>query len=211
MKNLKLCIDALLCALLMLLMAYQVTGEVLHEWFGVAIDLALIVHHVLNRKWSSSLFKGRYTAYRIVLTAVNTLLLASIALTAICGMAMSTHALPFLYGLLPVSFARQFHLAMSYWSFILMGLHLGLHVPAMTAKLGKRTKAALAAVAAVVACAGLWVFAQSGIVDYIRFRTPFAYLDYDKPAALVFAENLSMMTLFAFIGGACARVLRKSR
>ena len=35
----------------------------------------------------------------------NTLLLASIALTALCGMAMSAHALPFLYGMLPVPFA----------------------------------------------------------------------------------------------------------
>ena len=34
---------------------------------------------------------------------------------------------------------------MSYWAFVLMGLHLGMHIPAMTAglKLKDRTKAIL--------------------------------------------------------------------
>ena len=82
--------------LLLCLMAYQVTGEALHEWSGIAMTALLIVHHVLNFKWCKSLIKGKYNAYRIVTVVVNTLLLASIALTALCGMAMSSHAVPFL-------------------------------------------------------------------------------------------------------------------
>ncbi|MBR0062631.1 MAG: hypothetical protein IJP67_00525 [Oscillospiraceae bacterium] len=81
----------------------------------------------------------------------------------------------------------------------------------MTAKLGGKIKTALAAVAAVISCAGMRLFIRSGIADHMLFRTPFAFFDYDKPAALVFAENLAILTFFAFIGGACARVLRKSR
>ena len=122
-------VDACMTVLLLCLMAYQVTGETLHEWGGILMTALLVVHHVLNFKWYQSLFKGKYNAYRIVTVVVNTLLLASIALTALCGMAMSAHAVPFLYGMLPVAFARQTHLAMSYWSFLLMGLHLGLHNP----------------------------------------------------------------------------------
>ena len=57
---------------------------------------------------------ARYNAYRVITVIVNTLLLASIVLTAVCGIAMSAHAVPFLYGVLPVSFARRFHLAMSF-------------------------------------------------------------------------------------------------
>ena len=122
-------VDTCMTVLLLCLMAYQVTGETLHEWGGILMTALLVVHHVLNFKWYQSLFKGKYNAYRIVTVVVNTLLLASIALTALCGMAMSAHAVPFLYGMLPVAFARQTHLAMSYWSFLLMGLHLGLHNP----------------------------------------------------------------------------------
>ena len=198
--------DILMTVLLLCLMAYQVTGEELHEWFGVGMTVLLIVHHILNIRWYGSLFRGRYTPFRVITTAVNTLLLASIALTAVCGMAMSAHAVPFMYGILPAAFARRFHLAMSYWSFILMGVHLGLHVPVMAAgmRLGEKTRTAAAAVSAVISGVGLWLFVGSGIPGYIFFKVPFAFFDYDKPAVLVFAENLAMLIAFAFIGSSLA-------
>ena len=148
----KKAVDVCMTVLLLCLMAYQVMSETLHEWFGIGMTVLLIVHHILNIKWYSALFKGKYNPYRIVSAAVNTLLLVSIALTAVCGMAMSSKAVPFLYGILPVSFARRFHLSMSYWSFVLMGFHLGLHIPAMTAgwRLNGRGKTILAAAFAVV-------------------------------------------------------------
>lgn len=210
-KNvIKKIVDALMSVLLLCLMAYQVTGENLHEWGGIAMTVLLIVHHILNFKWYKSLFKGRYNAYRIVTVIVNTLLLASIALTALCGMAMSSHAVPFLYGMLPIAFARRFHLAMSFWSFILMGLHLGLHIPAMTAclKWNGRLKSAVTAVFAVLAGVGFWLFVKNSIPDYMFFRTPFAFFDYDKAAALVFLENLAILIAFAFLGAETASIIK---
>jgi hypothetical protein len=168
----------------------------------------LIVHHILNRKWSASLFKGKYGAYRIVSTAVNALLLVSIVLTAVCGISMSAHAVPFLYGMLPVSFVRQFHLAMSDWSFVLMGVHLGLHVPTMTATWKKTVKTILAILCTAIAGTGLWLFMKSGIPDYLLFRSPFAFFDYDKSAVLVFLENLAMLTAFAAFGACAAALMR---
>jgi hypothetical protein len=210
-KNIiKKTVDALMTVLLLCLMAYQVTGETLHEWGGIAMTVLLIVHHIINFKWYKSLFKGKYNAYRFVSVVVNTLLLASIALTALCGMAMSSHAVPFLYGMLPISFARRFHLALSFWSFILMGLHLGLHIPAMTAgiKWNDGIKTAVAAVFAVISGVGFWLFVKNSIPDYIFFRTPFAFLDYDKAAALVFLENLAILIAFAFIGAETASIIK---
>jgi hypothetical protein len=214
-NNLKKAVDVCMTVLLLCLMAYQVTGETLHEWGGMAMTVLLIVHHILNFWWYKSLFRGKYNPYRTVTVVVNTLLLVSIALTALCGMAMSAHAVPFLYGMLPVSFARRFHLAMSFWSFILMGLHLGLHIPAMTAGLKWRGKAktAVPAVFAVIAVVGFWLFIRNGIPDYILFRTHFMFFDYDKSAVLVFLENLAILVSFAFLGAVCATITkaRKSK
>ena len=209
-RNFKWIVDLCMSLVLLCLMAYQVCGELLHEWGGVLMTLLLILHHVLNRKWYAALFRDRYNAYRIVTVSVNTLLLGSIALTALCGMSMSAHALPFLYGLLPVSFARQTHLALSYWSFVLMGFHLGLHVPAMTAafKWNGKVKIALSLLCAVIAGLGFRLFVKNGLPDYMFFRTPFAFLDYEKAALLVFAENLAILTGFAFLGGCCANVCK---
>ncbi len=210
MRIVKKTVDVCMTVLLLCLMAYQVTGEVLHEWCGIGMTALLIAHHILNRRWTAALFKGKYNAYRIVSTAVNALLFVSIALTAVCGMSMSAHAVPFLYGLLPVSFARRFHLSMSFWSFVLMGVHLGLHIPAMTAgwKMNEKVKTILGAAFSFFAGFGLMLLLKSGIPDYLFFRTPFAFFDYEKSAFTVFAENFVMLLAFAFLGACCASLMK---
>ncbi|WP_051206060.1 DUF4405 domain-containing protein [Butyrivibrio sp. FC2001] len=128
-------VDVCMTVLLLCLMAYQITGEVLHEWIGMGMTALVIIHQILNRKWYGAIFKGNYNPYRIVTTVVNIALLLSFALTSFCGMSMSGHAVPFLYGMTKVSFARRMHLSMSHWAFVLMGLHLGMHIPVMFARL----------------------------------------------------------------------------
>ena len=210
-KVLKRIVDVVLTVLLLCLMAYQVTGEVLHEWLGIGMTVLVIVHQILNAKWYGALLKGKYHALRILQTAVNVLLLVSFAMTALCGMAMSGHAVPFLYGILPVSFARQFHLSLSHWSFVLMGLHLGIHIPVMTAKLSDKKKKVLSAVFCVIGAAGLFFFLKNDLYNYLFFRVPFAFFDYEKSAALVFAENITILLFFAFIGMQLAELCKKSK
>ena len=210
MNIIKKIVDVGMTVLLLCLMAYQVTGNALHEWLGIGMTVVLIVHHILNLKWYCSLFKGKYNAYRIIVTLVNTLLLVSIALTAFCGMSMSNDAVPSLYGMADMVFARKTHLALSYWSFILMGFHLGLHLPAMTAKIkpNKKVSIVLSAVFTALAGCGLWLFIKNGIPDYLTFKKHFAFLDYDKSSVLVFGENLAELFFFVFIGANTVRFIR---
>lgn len=205
-------IDVCMTVCLLCLMAYQVTGEVLHEWIGMGMTVLVIAHQILNRKWYSAVFKGKYNPYRIMTTAVNILLLLSFAMTALSGMSMSAHAVPFLYGMAPVSLARKMHLAMSHWSFVLMGLHLGLHIPVMTAKMkieGK-TRTAVAALFCCIAGIGLFLFLRNGWFDYMFFRAAFAFLDYEKAGVLVFLENLLMLVFWAFIGDQAVTFCRRT-
>ena len=79
-KNvIKKIVDVLMTVLLLCLMAYQVTGETLHEWCGIVMTVLLIVHHILNFRWYKSLFKGKYNVYRVVTVIVNTLLLVIVS------------------------------------------------------------------------------------------------------------------------------------
>ncbi len=195
-------VDVCMTVLLLCLMAYQVTGEALHEWIGIGMTILVIMHQVLNRKWYGAIFKGKYNAYRIMTTLINIALLLSFALTAFCGMSMSGHAVPFLYGMTKVSFARRMHLSMSHWSFVLMGLHLGMHTPVMIAKLKllDKLRMALSVLFCIVAGIGLCLFLKNGIPDYLFFRVPFAFLDYEKAGILVFLENILMLLFWVFIG-----------
>ena len=135
MNRLKRIVDILMLTALSCLMAFQVTGERAHEWIGIVMVTLVVIHQVLNRKWYSALFKGKYNLYRILNTILDILLIISFFLTAISGMSMSNHAVPFMYGLINVNNARVMHLAFSYWSFILMGLHIGMHISIMTNKI----------------------------------------------------------------------------
>ena len=205
-------VDAAMCVLLFFLMAYQVTGEAVHEWIGMGMTLLVIIHQILNRKWYAALFRGRYNPYRAVTALVNILLLLSFALTAFSGMSMSGHAVPFLYGMTPASFARRAHLSLSHWAFVLMGLHLGLHLPVMAAGLHLKNRARKLPLCAVtgIGIVGLWLFMRSGIVDHLFFRVPFAFLDYDKAGWLVVSENLLMLLGWAGLGCWLSIFLRRA-
>ena len=205
-------VDTAMTVLLLFLMAYQVTGEVLHEWIGMGMTVLVIGHQILNRKWYGTLFKGKYNTYRVLTVVINILLMCCFALTAFCGMSMSGYAVPFLYGMAPVSFARQMHLSLSHWAFVLMGLHLGLHIPAMTAglKLKRKTKAILDCIFICIGGIGFWLFLRSGMINYLFFRVPFAFLDYEKAGWLVFLENLLMLSFWAFAGTQAALLCRNA-
>ena len=208
MNNLKRVIDILMSVILIPLMAYQVTGEEMHEWIGIVMVSFVIIHQVLNRKWYASLFKGNYMPFRMLSIIINILLLISFALTAISGISMSNHAVPFLYNLVNVNIARVMHLAFSYWAFILMGLHIGMHVNVMTTKMQNNVKSVLAIIFTLISGYGFYLFLKSGILNYITFKTHFAFLDYEKAAPLVYLENIIMIILFAFVGHNVSNIIR---
>lgn len=86
-----------------------------------------LMHHGLNWKWFQALARGRYTPRRILQTVLVLLLFVSMAAQIVSGLAMTRHVLPFLELPASIAAARRIHLACGYWSFLLTGLHLGLH------------------------------------------------------------------------------------
>lgn len=204
--NIRRIVDVCMTVLLLCLMAYQVTGEAAHEWTGIIMTAVVITHQILNRKWYTALFKGKYNAYRTLTAVMDLLLITAMFFTAFCGMAMSEYAVPFLYWTSKVFFVRPTHLAMNHWAFLMMGLHLGLHVPVMTArwKLKEPAKTVITVVCSVFGGLGLWLFLKNGMQNYLFFRVPFAILDYEKSAWQVFAENILILGFWVFLGAQTA-------
>lgn len=193
-------VDLLMTVSLPFLMAYQVTGETAHEWLGMGMFVLFLLHQWLNRRWYRALFKGRYGPVRALGTAVNVLLLAAFLVTAASGMMMSRHSLAFLNIQSMTYWARLAHLAGSYWSFILMSVHLGLHWGMVAGRLpAGRKGAGLNALSILAAGYGLYLFLLADIPSYLLLGAQFAFLDYDKAAALVLAENLAMMSFWVLL------------
>ena len=201
MNIIKRILDIALTVTLLLLMAFQVTEQFAHEWLGVTMLGLTIFHQVLNRGFYKAIFKGKYSPLRVFQLIVNTLLLLSFLCTALSGMMMSRFATPFMNGLLSSSLVRQAHLAMSHWSFVLMGIHLGLHFGIITSKIkNSKVKIAVGTIMSAVAAYGFTLFFRANMLSYMLFRIPFAFLDYSKAWWLVILENLAMLLAWAFAG-----------
>ncbi len=214
-SKIKMKINFLMTIFLLMLMAHQVTGEKLHEWLGAGMVVLFLIHNLLNIRWYGHLLKGKYTILRILLTIVNFAVLAAMLVLAYSGIVMSRHvfsALPINGGM---ATARVLHLAGSYWGFVLMSVHLGLHwsmVISMFRKFsnGKKSMAflwILRLIAVLIAVYGAVCFYQADILSYLFLKVEFAFLDYEKNAVFIFAEYMAMMGLWVFIAYYVSKVL----
>lgn len=210
-KTVKTILDILMIAALPVLMAYSLVGEALHEIVGTAMLVLFILHHILNRRSTSALFRGKQNAVRIVNTALNVILFAVMILLPVSGIVTSKH----LYTFLPTTglsaVARTAHLVLSHWGFALMSLHLGFHADAWLTRL-KRKKAAFAVLAVIItliAAYGAYAFIANRIYEYMFLKTRFVFLDFDKPLILTLSEYLSMIVLFAWMGYWAKELLKR--
>ncbi|MBR3429880.1 MAG: SUMF1/EgtB/PvdO family nonheme iron enzyme [Clostridia bacterium] len=209
-KRAKHIVDILLGIGLLLLMSYQVVGEAGHEWTGITMTVLMIIHQILNRKWITALFKGKYMPLRIVQTFINAALVICFILTAVCGINMSVHAVPFLSDFMRSSLGRRLHLTLSHWCFVLMGLHLGLHIPAMLKGIkDQNTRRAGFGLSLLAAGTGLWLFLRNNYPDYLFYRVPFAFIDYDKAVPVVLFEALLIAFFWVFAGAQLPKLLNR--
>lgn len=201
-KAVKTAIDLLMIAALPVLMAYSLVGEMLHEIVGTAMLALFITHHILNRKATAAMFKGKQMPVRMLGTVVNLLLFAIMLCLPISGIVLSKH----LYTWLPTdglsAIARTVHLLLSYWGFALMSIHLGLHADIWLNRLKKRKAAfiVLSITLTLITAFGVYAFIANRLYEYMFLQTQFVFFDFDKPLILTFAEYLSMIVLFAWIG-----------
>ena len=205
--KIKMGIDLLMTVLLLCLMAYQVTGQKLHEWFGAGMLILFIVHNILNIRWYGNLFKGKYKWLRIVQTIVNVSVLISMLCLGYSGIVMSRYvfaALP-IHG--PMATARSMHMAASYWGFVLMSIHLGMHwgmIVGMFRRLLKGRKLpnvsvwGLRLASIVIAGYGLVCFIQKDIASYMFLKNQFVFFDFEQSALSVFIEYIAMMGFWIF-------------
>lgn len=103
--------------------------------------------------------------------------------------------------MLPIA-APTIHLSASYWSMVLVGLHLGMHgrpVNRALAGCRKTARAILLTAGIAFTAFGLVAFFQNGIAPYLTMSTPFAHFESDKNPLLIVAENVTMTGLFAFV------------
>lgn len=205
----KIAIDLCMTVLLLLLISYHLLPDAAHEWLGASVFVLFLVHNGLNLRWYRNLFKGKYTAVRIMQTTVNFLLWIAMLGCIISALIISGHVFAFL-NLSSARFGRALHLSATVWAFILMSFHLGLHMQmfiGMAKKIAKPSdKAAIILkwifriVSLAVGAFGVYVFITRSMWEELFLLTEFKWFDYEKSLLVYILENASMLMLFALVG-----------
>lgn len=208
-RKIQIVCDLAMTVMLPLLMAYSMIGEVAHEWIGTGMFVLFILHHMLNRRFVRSAFKGTYTKDLILLTAVDVLLFADMLGLMVSGIILSRHVFAFLTISVGTATARILHLLCSYWGFVLMSFHIGIHWGQMLGMfrkaVGSTRKSKICvvfsrAVTLLISAFGLYQFLSRGLPDYMLLRNRFVFFDLAEPLTLFFVSYIAIMVLFAAIG-----------
>lgn len=216
-KQLRVVIDITMTVSMPMLMAYELVGEAFHEYLGIIMFILFILHHVLNWGWIRGIAMGRYNAVRVVNLTVNLLLLLVMMLLPVSGIMISKYAFIFLNISTGAAFARTTHLLASYWGFLLMSLHIGLHWGTMCRLMRKhRTekttgvrKLLLHLATVVVSLYGVYAFIRRRFPAYLFLKTQFVFYDFSEPLVLVLMDYATVMVLFACGGYYLIVALRK--
>jgi hypothetical protein len=212
--------------LLMAQMGRHFWGNAAHEWIGVGMFVLFIVHHVLNVNGYKTVFKGKYTPYRIVQLIINVLVFAAMIGLMVSGIMLSQQV----FVLFPISggksFARILHMLATHWGLVLMALHLGLHwnvfiglnwniAIGMARKATKTTqsspiRATLLNIAGIAISAyGFYVLINRELLSYMLVQNRFVFLDYEESKILFYLDYLAMMSFFIWIAHNLVKLLRK--
>ena len=194
----KIIIDMAMYLIFVALMQEHLWSDGLHEWPGVILFVLFIVHNILNFRWYQSLFKGKYTAPRVVSAVINISLFAAMLCCMISSVLVSGKVFAFL-NLGGAKFGRTLHLVATAWLFVLMNLHLGLHFAPLTNKLKQRRPLlwAVQIIAVMLALYGVYVFIGRALYEELFYLTEFKFFNLDQSAAVYFFETIAMSSTFA--------------
>ncbi|MEJ8736851.1 DUF4405 domain-containing protein [Erysipelotrichaceae bacterium HCN-30851] len=119
-------IDVIMFLLLLMDMAFFFTGQVIHEIIGTFTIICFLLHHFLNKNWYRNLVK-KYTLTKLVMNILNILLLVDMIVLLVSGIMISHTVFTFIPALGSIATARQLYMIASYWCFVLVSCHIGLH------------------------------------------------------------------------------------
>ena len=112
--KIKLAVDLLMTVVLLFLMGYQLWGDAAHEWAGAGMLVLFIAHHLLNLNWHKGLFRGKYTAARILMNVIDLALFIAMFCLMASGIIMSRHVFAFLPIDSGMGIARLMHMAVCF-------------------------------------------------------------------------------------------------
>ncbi|MFP3669507.1 DUF4405 domain-containing protein [Priestia sp. SIMBA_032] len=200
----RLVIDLAMTVLMLVVMAYHVTGNAIHELVGAVLFMLFIFHNILNRRWYKTIIRGKYNVRRILKIVVNLLFLVSMVVVVISSVPISRDVFPYF----PINndmIVRQIHVLTAYWGFIFMAVHIGLSwgtiinaVRKMTGITGmsRMRTIVLRVLAVLIVVYGVHTSFERGLGSKLIIYDPFGSYILDNSAMGFLIDYLSIMGIY---------------
>ncbi len=171
MRAVKILIDIVMYGCFLYLMSYGAIHDLpQHGRVGIFLFILFVIHHVLNRWFYKTILKGQWNARRIFLNVTDWILFALMITMAISSIFMSGQAFEW-SSIETTQASRQLHQASCCWGFMVMLVHLGIHLEGVLKKLENHRNAwqrvlfFIAYIAAIAA--GIHCFKESQLYVYM--------------------------------------------
>ncbi len=197
----RLSVDIALAASFVVMLATALVQKAPHEWLGMATFLLFAIHMVFNRRrWMRGRRSG-WTPARVALTVLDVALVGCMLGQIISCLVLSEYVFGWLPAIQGASWARTVHLLCSYWGFVLVSVHAGLHLQQMMRKSlhNKAIVRAIRVLCFALSLFGVISFVQLGLFDYMFLRRQFVFADFSIPLWQSLVRYLSVGIMFASI------------
>ncbi len=200
MKKRKI-LDIILFILLLFLMIHSKTSQTIHEILGIIIITCFIVHHIWNIKWYKTIFNKKTSTIKNISIIINILLSISCFIVIISGISMSR--LISYFNIMPMFLARRLHLIFSYWAFILMAIHLGLHFKSILIfiqrKFNKINTRLLSYISYLFILLGVILFIKNQMISYLFALSDFVFVNENTSLIQYIIEYFIIFMLFVIV------------
>lgn len=179
--------------------------DIVHEWAGISLVVLAVVHIILTRR--------RWSAKRPIRIIVDVAIIACAIGLAVTSVYISRYVFAWLPALKGTGIARRVHMTCGFWFFVLVSIHVGMHLHALFGKL-MRNKAAVwcgRIVFAICVVVGLWSWVDMGIGGYLLLQSGFAFVNGSQPLAVNFFRYLAMAIMLAGAAHYVGRLFAKLR
>jgi hypothetical protein len=176
-------------------MGHHITENLIHEILGTTLFVLFIVHNILNYKYYKTIFKGKYTFKRTVIFIIDLLLLTSMIEMIISAINISNNVFAFL-NISSKIWGRKLHMLSTSWGFVIMSIHLGLHLNMLISKINKKMKNSTFEyiyylVFILILIYGIYSFIKMNFISDMFLLNPFKVYNFDESPFVFYLHVLS--------------------
>jgi len=195
MKKTRIIVDILMYLLFIILIAHHLTGNLIHEILGTILFVLFIIHQILNYRFYKTIFKGKYNLKRIFILLIDLLLLISMICMIISAINISSDVFSFLNTETKI-WGRKLHMLSTSWGFVLMSIHVGLHLNILINKMNKKMKNhtleyVYYLILIISGLYGIYSFIKLNFISDMFLLNAFKYYDYNESPIIFYLHTIS--------------------